>query len=199
MTYDLYRYIFIGALILCGVMLVVSIILFILLNIPKVISDLSGATAKKAIKNIREQNEATGDKGYQVSALNKARGKLTDKISPSGNIIQQYQSQMTAVGTTKIDTQKIPVENSETTVLPQGSETTVLQQGNETTVLNGVDFNKTVSIADQAENETLPLDAISSVAAQVPVNNATEPFLFDIEYEITYIHTNEIIGTEVMI
>ena len=45
-------------------------------KIPKVISDLSGATARKTIKNIREQNEASGDKAYKVSAFNEARGKV---------------------------------------------------------------------------------------------------------------------------
>ena len=69
MTYEIYRYIFIGSAILCGVMFVVSILLFVLLRVPKLISDLSGLTAKKAIKNIREQNEATGEKYHKVVLL----------------------------------------------------------------------------------------------------------------------------------
>ena len=172
MTYDIYRYIFIGAAILCGVMLVVSIILFILLKIPKVISDLSGATARKAIKNIREQNEASGNKAYKVSAFNEARGKLTDKISPSGNVIHQHQAQMRGIDTTKISTQELQSEEhaSETTVLDNtgAGETSVLSEGmisGETTVLS----------------------------------EATNDSVFTIEYEITFIHTNEIIATKIAV
>ncbi len=167
MTYDIYRYIFIGAAILCGIMFIVSVLVFIFLKIPKVISDLSGATAKKAIKNIREQNEASGDKGYQVSAFNQARGKLTDKISPSGNIIEQYRMQMAAVGTTKIDTQELPAVNSETTVLDskEAGETTVLSEA--------LDIADTTVLNEDVQNQ-----------------------IFSIEFEITYIHTEEVIDAE---
>lgn len=176
MTYDIYRYIYIGAAILCGVMLVASILIFILMKIPRIISDLSGATAKKAIKEIREQNERTGDKSYQVSQVNRNRGKLTDKISPSGNIIQQSQAQMGyGLQTTKIATQQLSVENAnETTVL--ANETTVLTtSASETTVLTP---NETTVLSEFGINE--PDSSTQSV--------------FAIEYEITYIHTQEIIG-----
>ncbi len=171
MTYDVYRYIFIGAAILCGIMFIASVLIFIFLKIPKVISDLSGATARKAIKNIREQNEASGDKGYQVSAFNRARGKLTDKISPSGNVIEQYHIQMAAVGTTKIETQELAT--NETAILEEYSNTTVLenQSAGETSVLS----------EEYSSGET-------SVLSQSP--NAA---MFVVEYDITFIHTNEII------
>ncbi len=162
MTYDIYRYIFIGAAILCGIMFIVSVLVFIFLKIPKVISDLSGATAKKAIKNIREQNEASGDKGYQVSAFNQARGKLTDKISPSGNVIEQYRMQMAAVGTTKIETQELPT--------------------NGTTVLD-----------NQGSGETSVLSETPSAGETTVLSEAVNDTAFVIEYDITFIHTDEII------
>ncbi len=201
MTYEIYRYIFIGAAALAGIALVVSIILFILLNIPKVISDLSGLTAKRAIKDIRENNEKTGDKSYKVSAFNESRGKLTDKISQSGNIIKQYQSQMRlGIDTTKISTQQLTPEeiSPETTVLSQAAETTVLSSTSETTVLNQTvasGFEETEMLSnttdDKKDNapfgETAELDAISD-------SNQ----IFTIEYEITFIHTDEIITQEVL-
>lgn len=55
MTYDTYRYIFMIGLALCIFMLLVSVLLFFLLKIPSVIGYLSGATARKAIRNIRWQ------------------------------------------------------------------------------------------------------------------------------------------------
>lgn len=178
MTYDIYRYIFIGAAILCGIMFIVSILIFIFLKIPKVISDLTGATARKAIKNIREQNEASGDKGYKVSAFNEARGKLTDKISPSGNVIQQHQMQMRGIDTTKIDTQELQVDET-------ANQTTVLDSYNETSVLDNT-----------GAGETSVLSEVMTSGETTVLSEATNDSAFTIEYEITFIHTNEIITME---
>lgn len=178
MTYDVYRYIFIGAAILCGIMFIVSILIFIFLKIPKVISDLSGATARKAIKTIREQNEASGDKGYKVSAFNEARGKLTDKISPSGNVIQQHQMQMRGIDTTKISTQELQVEE-------HANETTVLDSYNETSVLDNT-----------GAGETSVLSEVMSSGETTVLSEVTNDSTFTIEYDITFIHTEEIIAME---
>lgn len=178
MTYDIYRYIFIGAAILCGIMFIVSILIFIFLKIPKVISDLTGATARKAIKNIREQNEASGDKAYKVSAFNEARGKLTDKISPSGNVIQQHQMQMRGIDTTKIDTQELQVDET-------ANQTTVLDSYNETSVLDNT-----------GAGETSVLSEVMTSGETTVLSEATNNSAFTIEYEITFIHTNEIITME---
>ena len=173
MSYEIYRYIFIGAAILCGIMFVVSVLLFILLKVPKIISDLSGATARKAIKNIREQNEKTGDKAYKVSAFNMERGKLTDKISQSGNVVLQAQQQMYGMDTSKIATQSL-VEQGEM------DQTTVLVS-NETTVL-GTQAGETAILTEPIVGET------SVLSENMSIDNA-----FTIEFEITYIHSNEVI------
>lgn len=155
MTYEIYRYIFIGAAILSVIMLATTMVLFIVLKIPRVIGDLSGSTARKAIQNIRAQNERTGDKAYKVSPVNLERGKLTDKISPSGQVVPRYGSSIgMGMGTEKISTEFL---------MPVGEETTVLSEEvvGETTVLEETD------------------------------SNTSE---FEIEYEITFIHTDEMIG-----
>jgi len=168
MSYEIYRYIFIGAAILCGAMIVTSILLFILLKIPKVIGDLTGRTARKAIENIRNQNESSGDKTYRSSLVNQERGKLTDKISPSGRLIRNPTDLLGgAMATEKIGTQQLVSD-----------ETMVLDSGNETTVLTGE--------LDNSGNET-------TLLSQTDISNN----VFEIEYEITYIHTNEIISAEV--
>ena len=191
MTYEAYRYIFIGAAILSAVMLVAAVLIFIFKNIPKVISDLTGATARKAIKNIREQNEASGDKAYKVSAFNEARGKLTDKISPSGNVIQQNQIQMRGIDTTKISTQELVAEE------PEG-QTTVLEQYNETTVLSNGAAGETsvLSTAEQMNSETTILNVATETfnAETTVLNNEADAIRFSVEYEITYVHTNEVIA-----
>ena len=179
MTYEIYRYIFLGGAILAGIMFAVSVLVFFLLKIPTVIGDLTGANARKAIENIRNQNESTGDKTYRSSQVNRERGKLTDKISPSGRLIKDPSHSLHgAMGTEKISTQELHPEDvtNETTVLTGANETTVLTGelagGNETTVLSN----------EKPANETTVLNAQT-------FSNA-----FVIEYEITYIHTDEIIA-----
>lgn len=170
MTYELYRYVFLGGAIASGIMFAISIVLFFTLKIPKVISDLTGRTARRAIEDIRLQNERSGDKTYKSSAVNLQRGKLTDKISPSGRLMRREASPFgTGVITEKISTQRLaPVEGAD--------ETTVLAPANETTVL------------DSGYGETTVLQAEATVDATPVVQG------FEIEYEITYIHTNEVIA-----
>lgn len=166
MTYEMYRYIFFGALAACCVFFVVSVVLFITLRIPKVISDLSGRTARKAIENIRLQNEQSGDKSYQSSLVNLQRGKITDKISQSGRLITREETPFgTGVITEKISTQKLTPD-------APADETTVLAVSEETTVL------------EPWMGETEVLDAAAEMAAQA----------FTIEFEITFIHTDEVIA-----
>ena len=115
MTYETYRYIFLGALIACGIFFVIAVVLFFTLKIPKVISDLTGRTARKAIENIRMQNEQSGNKTYQSSPVNLERGKLTDKISQSGRLLQREATPFgTGVITEKISTMELePVGETE--------------------------------------------------------------------------------------
>ncbi len=164
MTYEMYRYVFLGAAALGAILFVVSVILFFTLRIPKVISDLTGRTARKAIENIRLQNEQTGDKSYQSSAVNLERGKLTDKISRSGRLIPRNSTPFgTGIITEKISTQKLSQDDSgETTVLGEAGETAVLDAG----------VAETTLLAPAAQN----------VQA------------FTLEYEITFIHTSEVIA-----
>ncbi len=192
MSYEAFRYIFIIGLALCCVMFLVSVVLFFVLNIPKIISDLSGRTAKKAIQDIREQNEKTGNKSYQVSQVNRERGKLTDKISPSGRIVSNNPSLKLGYS---VDTAKISADTEETSVISSANETSVLDQ-NGTSVL---DQNET-SVLPQSEavpvfvsGETAVLSEIAPVNETVAPANSYVPSGFCIEFEITCIHTNEVI------
>lgn len=191
MTYDVYMMIFEVGRILAVLMFVVSLILFFVLKIPAVIGDLSGATARKAIENIRNQNEESGDKVYKSSTVNKERGKLTDKISQSGNLHTTPSDKLGfGMRTEKISTQRLDVEDvGETTVLETSNETTVLSSNvGETEVLNEVPtYNET----------TLLTPDMMNVSGKVDFGNTTElpplPRFFEIEQDITFIHTQEII------
>ncbi len=174
MTYEIYRYIFLGGAILSGIMLAVSVLLFFTLKIPRVIGDLTGANARKAIADIRSQNESTGNKAYQTSQVNRERGRITDKMTPSGRLVRrETQPLFAAMATEKIGTQQLePFEpQAETAVLSQAPETAVLSGGNETTVLSNV-------------QGYAPAEAVGSGWDES----------FAIEYELTFIHTQEQIG-----
>lgn len=170
MSYEIYRYIFYGGAILAAVMLAVTVLLFFVYKIPTVIGDLTGANARKAIENIRNQNENSGDKLYKTSQVNRERGKLTDKISPSGSLMRDPSGILGggAMATEKISTQE----------LPQVDETTVLES-NATTVLGS---NETSVLGNAGAGETTVL-----VAEDMPAT-------FQIEFEITFIHTDEVIA-----
>lgn len=178
MDYQTYQWICYICAALCGLMLLISVLLFFLLRIPKVIGDLTGSTARKAIKDIREQNVSTGNKVYKTSAVNRERGKLTDKISPSGRLIRNPSNDLSgAMETEKISSQRLTAD--ETTVLSADEGTTLLTPemtpGNETTVLT--------PDMSSGGSETTVLDASMVGYAG-----------FAIEYEITFVHSNEIIS-----
>ena len=166
MTYEIYRYIFIGGAVLAGIMFVVSVAVFFLLKIPSVIGDLTGATARKAIENIRNQNEISGEKHYRPSQVQGERTQLTAKLSPSGKLIKDPTKPLYGASKTeKIDTQRFisPNASAETIELAGDSETTVL-------------------VPETHADETTLLE-------QKPAIDVG----FVIEYEITYIHTDEVI------
>ena len=186
MTYEIYRYIFIGGAILAGILLLVTVLLFVVLKIPTVIGDLTGATARKAIANIRNQNEISGDKTYKSSKVNNERGKLTEKISMSGNLIGRGNGVIAgAMATEKISTQKLESYQpaDETSVLAMdGNETTVLNMGaNETTVLNMMGGETELLSGGMFYGETTVLESVQAG-------------IFEVEYEITFIHTDEVIN-----
>lgn len=114
--------------IIAGIFALVATALFFLLDIKKVIGDVTGATARKAINIIREQNENSRNKEYTLGSISAEREKSTDKILSSGRL----QPQTAGVGDPP------ETERSNTTKLaPPVEETSVLNSAsNETTALN---------------------------------------------------------------
>lgn len=128
MTVEMLQTLSLAAYIIAGVLFLVAVALFFLLDILKVYGDISGRTAKKAIEAIRRQNESTGNKAYKPSAVNAKRGKLTDKITPSGRLKERTAGLPINVGTEKIATSRLTSQTNETIVLnEQTNETTVLK------------------------------------------------------------------------
>ena len=207
MTYEQYLLLFYICLALSIISFLVAVFLFFKLRIINVIGDLSGSNAKKAIENIRQQNENSGNKAFNPSPVNKSRGKITDKITLSGKVQNTPSSSGISVGT-----EKIRVENNteETTVLANDShdnETTVLANGsydNETTVLGNASFGDEPTVPDyrSVDGETTVLGVGSASTGELPLayDGATVKQSGDsrtlrsqvvIEEEITFVHSNE--------
>lgn len=176
MSYDTYRLIFIGAAIACGVMFLVSVTLFFVFKIPNIIGNLTGRNAKKAIEDIKRQNEsyAYSDK---ANALN-GKKKITEKISTArlDNI-----GETTVLGYNGED---------ETTILGNNGtdETTVLGNNgtDETTVLGNNGEDKTTVLGNNGEDETIVLGYSGELPKQM-MSNAE----FIVTEEIRFIHTKE--------
>lgn len=175
MTVELLQIISLVSFIIAGVLLLLGIALFFLLDVPKLYGDISGRSAKKAIEAIRQQNESSGNKAYKPSAVNAERGKLTDKISHSGSIVGKTSGSGISVGTEKLHTDVLAAKANETTVLNgESNETTVLEhQGaaGETTVL--------------AQNQ---VGVNSDNSATVPANS-----VFTVDVEMSFTGSSEII------
>lgn len=164
--------------VLSAVMFLIALALFFLLDVVHLVGDVTGSTARKAIEDIRKGNEISGDKAYKPSAVNKARGKLTDKISPSGQLIQRTAGLGVATGTAKLST---------TELLPQSDETTVLDAPSDETAVLSVQTNET-TLLSQNTNETTVLSQATSAAV-----SAVHDTAFALELEMSFIGSSELI------
>lgn len=143
MSVELLQNLSVVCFVVAVVLLVVSIALFFVLDVRKLIGDITGSNARKAIETIRQQNEESGDKAYKPSPVNRARGRTTDKISPSGRLEKRSSGMAGSPGTEELVGQQTAPISNETTVLAQNmepaGETTVLMQdmgfAEETTLL----------------------------------------------------------------
>lgn len=66
---------------LSGIALVAAVIMFIRMNIPAIIGDLTSRTVAREIKAMRDTNASSGDKRFRPSAVNLERGTLTEKVA----------------------------------------------------------------------------------------------------------------------
>lgn len=171
-TADILSLISLISFIIASVCLVLAIVFWFAFSIPKVIGDLSGATARKSIAKTRAINEHAGGKGYGPSKTNLNRGKLTSAI-------EQTQGKKKAVTAqpVKKETDEKPYEHvtevlsSNQAYQPQSSQTELL--------------SPTEEVGVGAEETALLLDSTPIPAPQT--ENAALLMLTD----IMLIHTDE--------
>ena len=136
------------AFIAAGILFLIAVACFFLFNIPKIIGEVTGSTARKAIENIRKQNEQSGNKAYRPSPVNAARGKITDRITPSGNLEKRADNQGISVGTAKLSAENDQLATTETTILNASEQE---YDRTETTILNNVTVEYEIGFAGSSE------------------------------------------------
>lgn len=122
MSIELLQNLSIACFALASILLIISVILFFALDVRKLIGDITGSNARKAIETIRQQNEESGDKAYKPSHVNRARGRVTDKITLSGRLEKPVGNMTGAVGTEELTMRETEYISNETTVLTGMSE-----------------------------------------------------------------------------
>lgn len=119
-----------------GGFLAITVLLFFIFKIPRLIEDMTGVTARRAIEDIRRQNEGEGRNGTRATVKRKVRGRHTDKMSSSGRLLYTSGDKSGPMGAKKTGSPGLTETMSggtseETTVLMlegAGEATTVLQQ-----------------------------------------------------------------------
>lgn len=146
------------AYILAGLFLVISVILFFKFQVPKLFSDLTGRTERRAIAAIRKQNEGGNEKAVS--------GK-TGRISKTDRLPKQATNHMS----TKREEKKPVPANAWEAVTDElsddNNETTVLEQEQETTVLNEPFMEETVVLYQdyQQERKVYPVQPQAGMSA----------------------------------
>ena len=211
MSYDTYRLIFIGAAIACGVMFLVSVTLFIVFKIPNIIGNLTGHSAKKAIEDIKkQQNESYVINGEANESHLNGKKKITEKIS-TARLDRAEETTVLGNGNSRVDETTILGNGNsrveETTILGDGNsrveETTILGNGNnrvnETTILGDGNSNveETIMLGYNGTEETTLLGNGRVDETAVLGNGITEfstvpgNAMFIVTEEIRFIHTEE--------
>lgn len=183
--------------ILAGVFFLVSVALFFLLGVPKLVGNLTGITERRAIESIRQQNK-------DIDKDNYLKNNRTDKITAPNNNAKKRSLYEFNMNTEKISTARLNFTSEETTVLNTSQdETTVLSDNqNETTVLyNGetaVLSDETTILAENPNETTVLYNGQTTVLGNencpetVP-QAETYSSEFVVECQLCFLGSDEII------
>lgn len=136
---------------LAALFLVIAVILFIVFDVPALFGELTGATQRKAIEDIRSQNEQTG-------SLNTKKKQNTDASHK-----KKHQPATQVGGTAKLSTAQLNAASSATAVLQDANATTVLSNAGATTVLTN-DNNATTVLSSSGQ----PGNILNQVSGHAP-------------------------------
>jgi len=165
--------------ILSGVFFAVSIALFVLLKIPKVVDYFTNRSAKKSVKQMVSSNGTSKIASFQTSPGNKARGKVTEQV----DALQPPKKKTGNLAKTPSSQQRSPEERPETGLLSEKENRTAYLNTEEELVLDLA--SETESLDDHATS-VLP-ETIEEVASNRPRIEMAK-----LE-EVMLIHTDEVL------
>ena len=164
MSYETYRAIFVACAVLAAMCLIIAIGLFFFLKIREVVGYLTGSTMRKGIENISTQTE--NSKGAQKQSISEALGSHN---RPQGSQTPQNDPNAPAYD---------PVDRTNETVI-------LNPDGKDGSFVRGAKKTEEAATAILSQNK----DTGSKQEKSTPQNDDS----FMIEYELTFIHTEEII------
>ncbi len=223
MTYEAYYNIFIISLTISAVMLIIAMVLFFVLKIPNVIGDLSGSNARKAIDSIRNQSSSSGSAKRKTINSNKNKSRIVGGAINTGSLEKNSNRIGASYSTANVGIKnKVKIQYPEdiqpnyknnnnqiqTTVLGneysnEQVQTTLLnynneKDSNETTILTNNYLNNqnetTVLTNNSNQYRYTGTSVLNENKYEVSNNIMSDNHIFNIEYEITYVNSNEIIG-----
>jgi hypothetical protein len=173
---------------LAGILLIVAIFMFIKMNIPAIVGDLTGRTAKREIQELREQNQS-GNKRNTPTAFNierqaKTRGFRTGALSKVGKTGRTAPS---------MEHSRPKTRNLETELLEDPNNLPTELLNDETALLNEEGTMDTVLLTDETvllDDDRMGLDETTVLTNE---KEAVRAVSFKIIKDIKVIHTNEVI------
>ncbi|MCC8072795.1 MAG: hypothetical protein LIO62_01535 [Clostridiales bacterium] len=201
MSAQTYLIISIVAFAVAGVLFLLAVFLFIKFNIPRIIGDLSGKTAKKSIAKIRSENEKKGKKSFRPHPIASDRGQITEKIRKSEKLNDNPPQKATDILSNK-NNSVIKNNENETVDLDGIMQTDILNyNGSGTQKLDGATqmldggTQKLDSDTKMLDYDTEILNNSTRILSNEEITNALNKNKngFEIIQSIVLIHTNEVI------
>ncbi len=141
--FQTYRLVSLISIIICIIFLIISFILFVRFNIPKIIGNITGFTAKRAVKRMREENKNREVNVNKAVQFNEQKAKTTQKFKPINHVnMTPATNNGKQIVTARLDSTSYNAANEH--VMKPTYVTTILgnpNQTHQTTVLNENDGN----------------------------------------------------------
>ena len=152
-SYDQFMMFFYIGIVVSIVFLIVAVVLFFVLKIPRTWSELSGSTERKAINRIREKNaqqRATTTEKMGADVYSHMSSNVQNNYNNSQSTYSNIHNSQTdnLVGNSKPS----PVNNNETDILVDNDKTEILVTNNNQ---NPVNNNETEILVDNNKTEIL--------------------------------------------
>lgn len=173
--YDIYRYIFIGGLVLSLVFLAVTAFLFFFFNIRNIIGDLTGSKKRKAIEDKSSKKAAAPKKTtvFKAKSSSNTSSQLTSRMS-----VQDRYNALGNEETSILNRQPAPAPQA-----PPPSQTTTQMPTQAAAMPQAAPAVQAPPVPAQPRQQSV------NMYRPIQINSPD----FVLETDITYVHSNEVI------